>query len=137
MFSIQDHFPGTLPRTFSRDGFRYNFRDVPQTRFRLRFPGALSGAFPGTLFSGAFPETSYGVAFRSRFQGRFSSTFPGHVLPEPFFRTRLETFSDTFADASAGTVSPEPFSGYVFRRRFLGDVFAAVAGIARRVKYHS
>ena len=63
--------------------------------------------------------------------------FSGDVLPEPLLRTRFDTFPDTFADAFPRAVSPETFPGYIFRGRFLGDFFAAVAGIARRVKYPS
>ena len=67
----------------------------------------------------------------------FQMRFSGDVLPEPFLRMRFETFPDTFADAFSRAASPETFPRYVFRRRFLGDFFAAVAGIARRVKYPS
>ena len=105
--------------------------------FRLRFPGAFSGTFPDTWFSGAFPGTSYGVVFRVRLQARFSDTFPGHVLPVPFLRTRYAMFPDTSADAFSRAVFPETLFRYVSQRRFLVDVFAAVAGIARHVKYPS
>ena len=63
--------------------------------------------------------------------------FCGDVLPEPFSETRSGVFLYAFADAFSRAASPETFPRYVFRRRFLGDVFAAVAGIARRVEYPS
>ena len=109
------------------------------------------------------PHSVSGHVFRGRFRGRFrtrgfrersqrrltescfvrgfrdvvQTRFPGDVLPEPFLRMRLETFPDAFADAFSRAASPETFSSYVFRGRFLGDIFAAVAGTARRVKYPS
>ena len=103
--------------------------DVSRKRFRGRFP---TRGFRERS-QRRFTESCFVRGFSDVFQMRFS----GHVLPEPFLRTRFETFPDTFADAFSRDASLETFPRYVFRRRFLGDVFAAVAGIARRVKYPS
>ena len=138
MFSVQDHFPGTFPATFFRDGFRYNFRDVPQTRFSDTFSGGVFGDVSGYVVSGCVSRD----VIRSRVSYTVPDTFfryvfPGDVLPEPFLRTCFETFPDTFADAFSRDASPESFPWYVFQTRFLTDFFASVAVIARRVKYHS
>ena len=138
MFSVQDHFPGTFPETFSRDGFGCNFRDGPKTRFPVTFSGGVFGDVSGHV---VFGSVSIGV-LRSCVSCEVSGTLfvyvvSGDVLPEPFLRMRLETFPDTFAGACSRAASPETFPRHVFRGRLLVDVFAAVAGIARRVKYPS
>ena len=138
MFSVQHHFPGTFPETFFRDGFRYNFRDVPQTRVSVTFSGGVVGDVSGHVVFGSVSRDG----LRSRVSCTVSGTFfryvfPRDVLPEPFFQTRFDMFSYTFSDACSRAASPETFFRYVFRRRFLGDFIAAVAGIAWRVKYPS
>ena len=98
-----------------------------------RFRGRIRTRCFRVRFQGRFTESCFVRGFRDVFQIRFC----GDVLPEPFLRMRFETFPDTFVDALSRAASPETFSRYVFRGRFLGDFFAAVAGIARRVKYPS
>ena len=93
MFSVQDHFPGTFPDTIFRDGFGYNLRDVPQTRFPVTFSGGVFGDVSGHVASGCVSRD----VIRSRVSYTVSDTFsryvfPGDVLPEPFYRMRLETF---------------------------------------------
>ena len=134
--------PGSFPGHVSRDIFR--------TRIQMQLQRRSPGTFSGDVFLARFRGRIGTRCFRVRFQGRltescfvrgfrdvFRTRFPGDVLPEPFLRTRFATFPDTSAGAFSRAASPETFPRYVFRRRFLGDVFAAVAGIARRVKYPS
>ena len=105
------------------------FGDVYLTHFR----GRIGTRCFRVRFRGRLTELGFVRGFKDVFQTRF----PGDVLPEPFLRTRFATFPDTSAGAFSAAASPETFSRYAFRRRFLGDVFAAVAGITRRVKYPS
>ena len=118
---IRMQLDGRSPDSVPGDGSRERFRGRFPTRgFRERFQGRLT-------------ESCFVCCFRDVFQTRSS----GDILPEPFLRTRCGPFSYTFTDAFSTAASPETFPRYVFRRRFLGDFFAAVAGIARRVKYPS
>ncbi len=98
-----------------------------------RFRGRIRTRCFRVRFQGRFTESCFVRGFRDVFQIRFR----GDVLPEPFFETRSGTCLYTFADAFSRAAFPETFPRYIFRMRFLGDFFTAVAGIARRVKYHS
>ncbi len=134
--------PGSFPGYVSRCIFRMRI----QIQLQRHCPDSVAGDVLRERFRGRFRTRG----FRERFQRRltescfvhcfsdvFQIRFSGNVLPEPFLRTRFETFPGTSADAFSRAASPETFPRYVFQRRFLGDVFAAVAGIARRVKYPS
>ncbi len=98
MFCVQDDFPGTFAESTFRDGFRYNFRDVPQTRFSLTFSGRVSG------------DVSGHVVFES--------------VPRDVLRGRVScTVSDTFSD----TFPWRRFAGAVFSDA-LGGIFIYVFG---------
>ena len=85
MYAIQDHFPDTFAATFSRDGFRYSFRDVPQTRFAVAFCRGVFGDVSGHVVCGSVPRD--GV--RSRVSCTVSGTFVRYDFPETFRQSRL------------------------------------------------
>ena len=135
-------FPGYVPRDIFQRRIQIQLQRCSPCTF---FGNVVQWHFRG-CFRGRFPTRGFRLRFRGRltescfvrgFRDVLQTRFPGHVLPEPFLRTRFATYPDTSAGAFSRAASAETFPSYVFRRRFLGDVFAAVAGIARRVKYPS
>ena len=121
MFSVQDHFPGTFPDTFSRDGFRYNFRDVPQTRFAVTFSGGVFGDVSGYVVFGC---VSSGV-LRNRVSCTASVTFFRYVFPETFCQSRSFGRGLRRFQIRLQMRLPEPFPQSHFPGTFFGDVSSA------------
>ncbi len=98
-----------------------------------RFRGRIRTRYFRVRVQGWSTESCFVRRFRDVFQIRFC----GDVLPEPFSETRSGVFLYTFADSFSRAAFADTFPMYIFWTRFLGDVCAAVAGIAQRVKYPS
>ena len=121
MFCVQDDFPGTFAESTFRDGFRYNFRDIPQTRFSVTFPGRVSGDVSSYV---VFESVSRDV-LRGRVScsvsGTFSYTSPWRRFAGAvFFRRALGHFHIRFR-----VTFPEPRPQRHCPGAFFGDVSSA------------
>ena len=111
-------FPGYVSRDIFRDGFKYNLRDVPQTRFPVTFLGSVFGGVSRHVVFGSVSRDGS----RSCVSCAVSGTFFRHVVPETFCQSH-------FCGRVAGRFRirlqmpfPEPFPQRHFPGTFVGGV---------------